>query len=139
MSNLLHSDESELDSPCTSAEVPGNQRQQSPSESNVDTDKVGASPDEDEITVKQAQKVAIRLQPIGSTPLLKPQLLQVSRTQNIGAITKFLMRRLRLKSAHVYVLSSFQPTPDESLGNLYDLFKTNGELILSYCEQIAYG
>lgn len=90
-------------------------------------------------TTKRLEKVAVRLQPIGSTPLLKPQILQVSRSQNIGSITKFLMRRLRLTTAHVYVLSSFQPTPDECIGTLHDLFKTNEELILSYCEQIAYG
>lgn len=84
-------------------------------------------------------KVAIRFQPIGSTPLIKPQNFQVSGKQTISSIMKFLMKRLRLKTVHIYVLSSFQPTPDESLESLHTLFKTNNELILSYCEQIAYG
>lgn len=88
---------------------------------------------------QEVSKVPIRFQPIGATPLLKPQTFQASRSQTIGSIMKFLLRRLRLKTIHIYVLSSFQPTPDETLGSLYDSFKTNNELILSYCEQIAYG
>lgn len=84
-------------------------------------------------------KVTLRFHSIGSTPQLNPLIFRVSRSQKIASILKFLIRRLRLTTAHVYVLSSFQPTPDESIGSLYDLFKTNQELILSYCEQIAYG
>lgn len=84
-------------------------------------------------------KISIRFQPIGSAPALNPLSFKVSGTQTIGSILKFLMRRLRLKTVHIYVLSSFQPTPDEKLGDLYGMYKTNGELILSYCETVAFG
>ncbi|SGZ47967.1 CIC11C00000003424 [Sungouiella intermedia] len=84
-------------------------------------------------------KMSVRFQPIGSTSSINPASFKVSKTQTVASIQKFLMRRLRLGLVHVYVLSSFQPTPDETLGDLYGLFKTNGELILSYCENIAFG
>lgn len=87
----------------------------------------------------QDQKISVRFQPIGSAPAMKPLSFTVSGTQTIGSILKFLMRRLRLKTVHVYVLSSFQPTPDEKLGDLHGMFRINGELILSYCETIAFG
>lgn len=85
------------------------------------------------------QKISIRFQPIGSTSAIHPTSFKVSRIQTVASIQKFLMRQLRLLTVHVYVLSSFQPTPDEKLGDLYGLFKTNGELILSYCENVAFG
>lgn len=85
------------------------------------------------------EKMSVRFQPIGSTSSITPSSYKVSKTQTVASIQKFLMRRLRLATVHVYVLSSFQPTPDEILGDLYGLFKTNGELILSYCENIAFG
>lgn len=85
------------------------------------------------------QKISVRFQPIGSAPAINPLSFTVSGSQTIGSILKFLMRRLRLKSVHVYVLSSFQPTPDEKLGDLHGMFRSNGELILSYCETIAFG
>lgn len=85
------------------------------------------------------EKISLRFQPIGSTMSINPPSFKVSKSQTVASIQKFLMRRLRLATVHVYVLSSFQPTPDETLGDLHGLFNTNGELILSYCENIAFG
>lgn len=84
-------------------------------------------------------KISVRFQPIGSTLAIRPASFKVSPTQTIGSIQKFLMKRLKISTVHIYVLSSFQPTPDETLGDLHGLFKTNNELLLSYCESIAFG
>lgn len=89
--------------------------------------------------VAAPEKISVRFQPISSAPALRPPSFKVAGTQTVGSILKFLMKRLRMNTVHVYVLSSFQPTPDEKLGDLHELFKTNGELILSYCEGIAFG
>lgn len=135
MSNLLISDEELSNSPSSEVgPVPLHA-----DASATDTKEMLNISHKQESTRQEVPKVSIRFQPIGAAPLIKPQFFQVSRTQTVGSIMKFLMRRLRLKSIHVYVLSSFQPTPDETLGPLHDLFKTKNELILSYCEQIAYG
>lgn len=85
------------------------------------------------------EKISIRFQPIGSAPAINPSSYKIATTQTIGSILLFLMRRLKLKTINIYVLSSFQPTPDERLGDLYGMFKSNGELLLSYCESVAFG
>lgn len=85
------------------------------------------------------QKVPIRLQAIGSTAAIQPSSFSVAGSQSIASFAKYIMRKLRLKTVHVYVLNSFEPTPEELLGDLYQGFKTNNVLNLSYCESIAFG
>lgn len=86
-----------------------------------------------------AEKITVRFLAIGSTPLIRPLKFVVAGTQTIGTISTFLMKKLRLRSVHIYVLNLFQPTPDEKLGDLHQLFHTNGELLLGYCETMAFG
>lgn len=85
------------------------------------------------------EKVTIRLRAIGSAAPLSPATFQVGASQSIGTITQYLMRRLRVQSVHVYVLNSFQPTPDETVGDLHSVFQTAGVLNLGYCETVAFG
>ncbi|CUM55420.1 Ubiquitin-like protein ATG12 [Debaryomyces fabryi] len=86
-------------------------------------------------------KVTIRFQPIGSTPSINPRVFKISSNQSISTISKFLIKKLKIKSnlIYLYIQNSFQPNPDEKLGDLYNLFKTNNELIINYCYSIAFG
>lgn len=86
-------------------------------------------------------KVTVRFQPIGSTPSVTPRVVRVSSNYSISTIIDFLVRKLKVKDRiiYLYVQNSFQPCPDEKLGELYELFKTNNELIISYCYQVAFG
>lgn len=86
-------------------------------------------------------KVTIRFQPIGSTPSISPRVYKISSNQTISTINKFLIKRLKIKNnlIYLYIQNSFQPNPDEKLGDLFNLFKINNELILSYCHSIAFG
>ncbi|ODV78298.1 APG12-domain-containing protein, partial [Suhomyces tanzawaensis NRRL Y-17324] len=85
-------------------------------------------------------KLTIRLLPVGSTPAITPKVHTISSTQKISTIAHFLGRKLRHKGPiYMYIQNSFQPTPDETLGNLHTLFKTNNELIISYCYSVAFG
>ncbi|OBA22843.1 autophagy protein 12, partial [Metschnikowia bicuspidata var. bicuspidata NRRL YB-4993] len=86
-----------------------------------------------------SSKLAVRLLAIGSTTAILPSAFTVAGTQTVAAILKFIMRKLGLETIHVYVLNSFQPTPDETMGQLHAMFSTNGVLNLSYCENIAFG
>lgn len=86
-----------------------------------------------------AQKISIRLQPIGSTERVHPNTFSVSSCQTVASVLSFLIRRLRLSQVHLYILSSFQPTPDENLGELFTNFNNGGFLLFHYCESIAYG
>lgn len=86
------------------------------------------------------EKITIRFQPIGLTPAINPRVFKIASNQSIATLGKFLKRKLRNNGGlHLYVQNSFLPNPDEVLGDLYDLFKTGNELIISYCYDVAFG
>lgn len=93
------------------------------------------------IEIEPEEKISIRFQSIGSTPKITPNNFKITRKQNVSTLIKFMVKRLRLRqqSIYLYIQNSFQPTPDENLGELYDNFKTNNELIIGYCHSIAFG
>ena len=87
-----------------------------------------------------SSKITIRFVPIGSTPAIQPRVFKISSTQTISTLNKFLCKKLKHKGIlHLYIQNSFMPLPDEQIGALYSLFKTNNELIISYCNTIAFG
>ncbi|RLV94798.1 Ubiquitin-like protein ATG12 [Spathaspora sp. JA1] len=86
------------------------------------------------------RKITIRFQSIGSTPSINPQVFKISSTQTISTLIRFLSQKLKYKGLlYLYVQNSFSPNPDEKIGDLYNSFKTNNELIISYCNSIAFG
>ncbi|KAI5954598.1 ATG12 [Candida jiufengensis] len=87
----------------------------------------------------QPTKINIRFQSIGSTTQIEPKVFKISSTQTISTIQKFLCKKLKTKNLHLYLQNSFAPNPDEKINELYNLFKTNNELIISYCNTIAFG
>ncbi|PSK78659.1 hypothetical protein CJJ07_001430 [Candidozyma auris] len=88
---------------------------------------------------KRNEKITLRFHPIGSTPAIAPKTFKISGFQSVAVVSSYLMKRLRLKSVHLYVSNTFQPTPDEKLGDLHEIFQSNGELVLGYCETVAFG
>lgn len=88
---------------------------------------------------EQTTKVSVRFQPIGSTIAVNPKVFKISSTQTIATLNRFLCKKLRQTHLCLYIQSSFLPAPEEIIGNLYDLFKTKDELIVSYCNSVAFG
>ncbi|CCC71456.1 hypothetical protein NCAS_0H01460 [Naumovozyma castellii] len=84
-------------------------------------------------------KVKIKFQPIGSVPQIKPPVCKISATQSFSSIISFLRKRLRMENVYCYVNSSFAPTPQQNVGDLWTQFKVNDELIISYCGAVAFG
>ncbi|EGW32571.1 uncharacterized protein SPAPADRAFT_139378 [Spathaspora passalidarum NRRL Y-27907] len=88
----------------------------------------------------QIQKITIRFQSIGSTPSINPKVFKISSSQTISTLSRFLSQRLKHKGLlYLYVQNSFSPNPDETIGDLFNSFKTNNELIISYCYSVAFG
>lgn len=89
----------------------------------------------------EVSKITIRLQSIGSTPVINPRIFKVTSTQPVSTIIKFIMKRLKLdeNSVHLYIQNSFQINPDEILADLFQMYKVNNELIISYCASVAFG
>lgn len=97
------------------------------------------------ITEQIEDKVTIRFQPIGSAPSIQQRQFKVSYSQPFSTIIKFITKKLQKKKTnpnqliHCYVNNSFSPCPDEIIGQLYRHFGNNGELVISYCDIVAFG
>lgn len=87
-------------------------------------------------------KVAIKLQATGGAPILDTTLFYVNGTQKLQSIASFIRKSLKMKAGNqlfVYVNSSFAPSPDETIDNLYRTFGTNSTLVVNYAVTPAWG
>lgn len=85
------------------------------------------------------QKIQIKFQPIGSITQLKPSVCKISMSQSFAMVLLFLKRRLKMDQVYCYINNSFAPSPQQNIGELWMQFKTNDELIVSYCASVAFG
>ncbi|GMF25117.1 unnamed protein product [[Candida] boidinii] len=110
------------------------------------------------LKLKLNDKIKVRFQSIGSIKQLNPNIFKISKNQKFLTIIKFLEKKLSIATTtnnnhdsnkqlnhftngfiFCYIKNSISPSPDENLSNLFDLFNTNGELIINYCNKIAFG
>ncbi|KAF3152640.1 Ubiquitin-like protein [Orbilia oligospora] len=107
-------------------------------------------------------KVTIRLLSIGSAPSLKKKVFTLTASKKFSVVVNFLRKNLGLngpppgaspsssghlitqtntngQSLFVYVNSTFAPSLDEEVGNLYKCFKRENELVVNYCLTPAFG
>ncbi|KAK6343694.1 Ubiquitin-like protein [Orbilia blumenaviensis] len=92
-------------------------------------------------------KVTIRLLSIGSAPSLKKKVFTLTASKKFSFVVNFLRKSLGLnglpnpngQSLFVYVNSTFAPSLDEEVGNLYKCFKRENELVVNYCLTPAFG
>ncbi|CAI6406976.1 AKR_HP2_G0004150.mRNA.1.CDS.1 [Saccharomyces cerevisiae] len=80
-----------------------------------------------------------KFQPIGSIGQLKPSVCKISMSQSFAMVILFLKRRLKMDHVYCYINNSFAPSPQQNIGELWMQFKTNDELIVSYCASVAFG
>ncbi|CDK26305.1 unnamed protein product [Kuraishia capsulata CBS 1993] len=97
-------------------------------------------------------KVTIRFQPIGSVPHISPKVFKISSSQPFSTLIRFLEKRIRQRQTEdakvnaltggtlfCYIHNSIAPSPDEMIGNLFTNFNVNNELMVSYCNTVAFG
>lgn len=139
MSSLLHSDPEDSSEESSAGSLAGRDLEP-PTQEKVplSTSTIFGKP-QVPVPPENPVKVSVRFLAIGSTSAIHPSTFTVAETQTIATILKFLMKKLRLNTIYIYVLNSFQPTPDEKIGQLHAMFNTNGVLNFSYCESIAFG
>ncbi|CAB66169.1 autophagy associated ubiquitin-like protein modifier Atg12 [Schizosaccharomyces pombe] len=91
---------------------------------------------------KENRRVNLRFKAIGRTPLLRKTVFSINASQRFEKVTRFLKKELGLpmnSSLVLYVNSSFAPSPDEIVGNLYDNFAIDSHLLINYCINVAFG
>ncbi len=87
-------------------------------------------------------KVIIRLKAIGSAPILKHQVFKLSSTNTFSRVVQFIKKELGLKEQDglfLYCNSAFIPQPDEILGDLDRLHGVEGQLVINYALNPAFG
>lgn len=82
----------------------------------------------------------MRLHLVGSTPAINPKVFKLSRELKVAMVLQFIVKRLHLNAApFLYVHNLFQITIEELVGELFDVYKTGDELVISYCLSAAFG
>lgn len=92
-----------------------------------------------EEAVPKTEKVNIRFVPIGSIAAIQPKVFKISTSQPFSTLIRFLDKKLKIPHVFCYIHNSFAPSPDENIGNLYNNFSVGNELIVSYCNTVAFG
>jgi ubiquitin-like protein ATG12 len=106
------------------------------------------------------EKIRIQFKAVGSAPILKRNKFQIAATETFFAVDQFLRSQLKLRlqvgsaarapvrpsrsrvaetatrhakdSLFIYCKSAFAPSPDQTLGSLFECFGSGGELIIQY-------
>ncbi|KAF1813421.1 ubiquitin-like protein ATG12 [Eremomyces bilateralis CBS 781.70] len=88
------------------------------------------------------EKVTVRLQPVGSAPILRQRVFKIAASKKFETVIRSLRKKLSLKeseSVFCYVNSVFSPSPEEGVGNLWNCFKVKDELVVCYSVAPAFG
>lgn len=88
------------------------------------------------------KKIPIHLRSVGNAISLAQQKYKLEGTKVIYEVEKFLRKSFQInaeQSLYLYCGSGFSPTPDQLLQDLFDCFQSNGELIIFYGIQEAWG
>ncbi|CAD6885553.1 unnamed protein product [Tilletia controversa] len=92
--------------------------------------------------VKDASKVVVRFKAIGNAPIMKTNHFRITAFNRFSVVIQFLRKELGWKQADalfLYINASFSPAPDDTVGNLYRCFGTEGHLIVNYSSTAAWG
>ncbi|KAK2579212.1 hypothetical protein KPH14_008183 [Odynerus spinipes] len=94
------------------------------------------------VASKDKEKIDILLKATGNAPIMKQKKWAVNQDEQIGKVSNFVWRYLKLDSSErlfLYVNQTFAPAPDQTVKNLYDCYGSDGKLIIHYCKSPAWG
>lgn len=89
--------------------------------------------------IQPQEKVQIKFMPIGSIATMVPTVFKISSSQPFSMVLSFLKKKLKIQDVYCYINNSFAPNPQQVIGDLWQQFKINDELIVSYCGTVAFG
>ena len=95
---------------------------------------------------KSEKKVTITFNSVGNAPLLKSKVSKVNTqpTTTIAKIREYLLKLLAPggvadETLFMFINSSFQPTPDATVGSLSRCFFDGESLVIQYALMVAWG
>ncbi|WRT70405.1 ubiquitin-like protein ATG12 [Kwoniella shivajii] len=90
---------------------------------------------------KDPTKVVVRFKGIGSAPIMKNNVFKATAGHKFQAVISFLRQQLGMKKDEplfTYINAAFAPAPDDTVGNLFKCFGTEGHLIVNYSNTQAW-
>lgn len=94
------------------------------------------------VASKEKEKIDILLKATGNAPIMKQKKWTVYQDNQIGKVSDFMRKYLKLDSSErlfLYINQTFAPAPDQTVKNLYDCYGADGKLIIHYCKSPAWG
>eukprot|EP00939_MAST-03C_sp_MAST-3C-sp1_P000048 g48.t1 len=103
----------------------------------------------DESTAKPKKKkktssdaVKLHFKAVGGARIMKRRKFKMKPDKEWSVVSTFLRKQLKLKDTDplfTYINSAFCPSPDQLVGNLFENFRINDELIVNYSITNAWG
>jgi len=87
-------------------------------------------------------KVIILFKSTGNAPALKQTKFKLGIENSASVVISFLRKQLKLAAADplfIFVNSTFQPSPDDVVSELFKCFHQNGKLVINYATTQAWG
>jgi ubiquitin-like protein ATG12 len=87
-------------------------------------------------------KVVIFFKHTGNAPELKQKKFKLTATTTFQTVIDFLRKQLKFGASdplYLFINASFQPSPDESVADLFKCFHNNGKLVINYANTAAWG
>jgi len=87
-------------------------------------------------------KVVILFKATGGVAGLKNSKFKLAATATFQNVSDFLRKQLKISPEEplfLFVNSAFQPSPDETVGELFQCFQENNRLVVNYSNTQAYG
>ncbi|PWN19566.1 APG12-domain-containing protein [Microstroma glucosiphilum] len=95
-------------------------------------------------TQRDTSKVLVKFKAIGAAPIMKNNSFRITAFNKFHAVVVFLRNQLGEKTGgggtlFLYINNSFAPSLDDTVGNLFRCFGTDGHLIVNYSTTPAFG
>ena len=87
-------------------------------------------------------KVLVNFRAAGSAPIMKKTKFTLSASHRFGMIIEWLRKTLHLKpqdALFVFCNQAFAPNPDSAMYDLFQCYSVQGELVINYAIQDAWG
>lgn len=93
-------------------------------------------------TKKISNSIKLHFKAVGGAKILKRRKFKMKPEKAWSVVSTFLRRQLKLKAndpLFTYINSAFCPSPDQLVGNLFQNFQVNDELVVNYSITNAWG
>lgn len=87
-----------------------------------------------------SQKVTIRFKALGSLASVTPHTVSIDRDRPFVHLVIFLQKKLSISTElWCYIGNAFQPDQSTPVGQLWDLYQQDGQLVVVYSPVVAFG